>query len=203
MDSTGKIARCMQQAAVEMGFAPPTELEVKQIIGISLKPALQRLFSIDDDHTASRFAEVYRTHYIEADHTPCRLFDGVETLLQQLAEANVMMAVATGKARRGLSRVWQQTDTAGFFASSRCADEAQSKPHPQMLQDILAELDMHADQAIMVGDTQFDLTMANAANVKAIGVTYGAHAPHQLAECNPLGIVDSVSELSDLVKRLI
>ena len=106
-----------------------------------------------------------------------------------------LLAIATGKARRGLDRVLQDTGTAHLFCITRCADEAFSKPHPRMLEDILEHSGMEAGQALMVGDTTYDMQMARHAGMDSLAVTYGVHARQLLLEHSPLACLDSFSEV--------
>ena len=111
------------------------------------------------------------------------------------------MAVATGKSRRGLDRVWQEVDIAHYFMTSRCADESRSKPHPQMILEILDELKLLPNQAVVVGDTEFDMEMAQRAGVDRIGVSYGAHAKERLLKYLPVACLDHISELMPLLNN--
>ncbi len=140
MDSAAKIVSCMQHAAQQCDMPIPTYEEVGHIIGISLKPAIKQLFNIDDDELAERLVAAYKEAFVTRDTTPCPLFDGVERLLSNLKETGCTLAVATGKARRGLDRAWAQTGTGRFFSASRTADEAESKPSPDMLLQLLDDL---------------------------------------------------------------
>ena len=106
MDSAAKIVSCMQLAAKQCDMPVPTYDEVGHIIGISLKPAIKQLFNIKDDELAERLVAAYKEAFVTRDTTPCPLFDGVEPLLSNLKEAGCTLAVATGKARRGLDRAW-------------------------------------------------------------------------------------------------
>ena len=107
------------------------------------------------------------------------------------------MAVATGKGRAGLEKVLFETGLETVFSATRCADETQSKPHPQMLLEILQELRIEPHQALMVGDTEYDLLMAMGASVAPIAVSYGVHERERLSEHQPLACLDSISELLD------
>ncbi len=160
MDSAAKIVSCMQHAAQQCDVPIPTYEEVGHIIGISLKPAIKQLFNIEDDELAERLVAAYKEAFVTRDTTPCPLFDGVERLLSNLKETGCTLAVATGKARRGLDRAWAQTGTGRFFSASRTADEAESKPSPDMLLQLLDELSVKIEDAVMIGDTTYDMQMA-------------------------------------------
>lgn len=105
--------------------------------------------------------------------------------------------MATGKSRRGLDRIFAETGSGAWFHASRTADETRSKPHPQMLTELLAELDVPVERAVMVGDTEYDLEMARAIGMDRVGVTYGVHTPERLALSRPKWIAHSIEELFD------
>ncbi len=191
MDSERKIVRCMSAAAADVGIADPGADAIRQIIGLGLDEAMEQLYPQAPAALRKRLVERYREHFLELDQTEMLLFPGVEEGLAGLSQNGFLLAVATGKARRGLNRVLEETGTARYFAATRCADEAFSKPHPQMLDDILEQTGVPRDRALMVGDTTYDMLMARNAGVGALAVSYGVHSRRQLLECEPLGCVDS------------
>lgn len=199
MDSAAKIIGCMQNAARQCEVPVPSDDEVAHIIGISLKPAIMQLFDTRDEALADRLVQAYKTEYLQQDVVPCPLFAGAESLFDGLREAGKTLAVATGKARRGLNRAWRNTGTGHYFATSRCADEAQSKPSPDMLLQILDELNVTAGHAVMIGDTVYDMQMAEAIGMDRIGVSYGVHAQVNLEKHKPQAIVHSLDELAGLL----
>lgn len=195
MDSADKIVNCMQLAAKQCDMPIPTYEEVGHIIGISLKPAIMQLFSITDSELGDRLVQAYKEAFVSVDVTPCPLFPDVEKLLSSLKTVGCTLAVATGKARRGLDRAWKQTNTGGFFSASRTADEAQSKPSPDMLLQLLDELGFEASDAVMIGDTTYDMQMAKTIGMDRIGVSYGVHAQVHLEAFEPVALVHSIKEL--------
>ncbi|MCQ8847128.1 HAD-IIIA family hydrolase [Alteromonas stellipolaris] len=201
MDSADKIINCMQIAAKHCDMPVPSADAVSHIIGISLKPAIKQLFGIDDDALAERLVLAYKEAFVSHDATPCPLFNGVEDLLSALKAKGATLAVATGKARRGLDRAWSQTETGHFFSASRCADDAQSKPSPDMLLQILDELNISAHDAVMIGDTTYDMQMAKSIGMRRIGVSYGVHAQVHLEALAPETIVHSIGELQQFLLR--
>lgn len=200
MDSARKIVRCFQVAAADVGVAVPDEERVRHIIGLGLKEALAALLPEIDPDTRRQIAERYREHFLFLDETEMELFPGVREGLEGLAAAGFRMAVATGKARRGLDRVLRETQTSVYFCSTRCADEAGSKPHPRMLHDILAHTGMEPSRAVMVGDTTYDLEMATAASLASLAVSYGAHDRDRLLARNPLACLDSFAEVCEWLR---
>ncbi|BAJ02524.1 HAD-IIIA family hydrolase [Shewanella violacea] len=195
MDSVGKIVACMQESAVILNLAMPTEQAVRDIIGLSMDEALSILHPNASAQIQGEMKEVYRQQYLELNQTPSPLFDGVEEVLTQLNELGFKLAVATGKARAGLNRVLALTDLGGHFVASRCADEAASKPSPEMILQLLNELDISPDKAVMIGDSIHDLNMANNAGIHAIGVDYGAHDKEKLSQANPKAVISSPMDL--------
>ncbi|MDA8363623.1 MAG: HAD-IA family hydrolase [Gammaproteobacteria bacterium] len=195
MDSERKIVRCMSAAAADLGLADPGADAIRQIIGLGLDEAMAQLFPQAPASLRQRLVERYREHFLGLDQTDMPLFPGVEEGLARLARDGLLLAVATGKARRGLDRVLHETGTGRYFAATRCADEALSKPHPRMLEDILEQTGVRRERALMVGDTTYDLLMARNAGMGALAVTYGVHSRAQLLECGPLGCVDSFVEV--------
>lgn len=194
MDSAGKIISCMQIAAKKCQLPIPSDNDVAHIIGISLAPAIAQLFELTNQTTIERMVVAYKHAFLEIDTTPCPLFAGAHELLTQL-HPHVTLAVATGKARRGLARAWEATQTGHFFTDSCCADEAQSKPHPEMLEHILRRQNLTPDECLMVGDTTYDLQMAQALGMDRVGVNYGVHQADLLAAHTPKAIISTPLEL--------
>lgn len=199
MDSVGRIVSSMQAAAIFCQLQVPTAIEVKEIIGLSLPIALERLFPSGSPEQLSAMLEQYKHQYVEGDNTPTPLFDNALNLLNALKVENKLLAVATGKGRQGLQRVFSVTNTEHFFHASRCAGEAVSKPDPQMVLSLLDELDVLPEHAVMIGDTSHDMAMAQAAGVDRIGITLGVHDRRVLNRYQPRAIVDSLAELQQLL----
>jgi phosphoglycolate phosphatase len=195
MDSIGKIVACMRSAIADVGVANPGDAAIRHIIGLGLAEAIRTLLPAESDATHAATVERYREHFLHRDQTASPLFAGVTDGLERLAQQGYLLAIATGKARRGLERVLGETTLGSYFVATRCADEARSKPHPQMLEDILDLTGTDPARAIMIGDTVYDLEMARSARVDSLGVTYGVHARAQLAVHAPRTIVDSFPEV--------
>lgn len=194
MDSTGGIVRAIQGASKDMGFEVPSDRDAAWVIGLSLERALMHLVPNMSDADRARFLDRYRHHYL-AQAEELRLFDGVQTLLDELVGQGVKLAVATGKSRVGLDRVLAQTGLAPYFAITRCADETSGKPDPRMLLEIMANLAAKPDAVVMVGDTSHDLVMAANANMHGLGVTYGAHHVDELKAHPHVDVHASVPEV--------
>lgn len=194
MDSAGKIVNTMQEAARRSDLVVPSTKEVENIIGISLAPAIKQLFQLECDEKAQNVVNHYKDIFVNSDQTPCPLFNGVEGLLDEL-HRTVKLAVATGKARRGLERAWTNTNTKHYFIDSCCADEAQSKPSPDMLFQILERQKLSPKDCLMVGDTSYDMQMAQDAGMDRIGVSFGVHSVDVLSQFSPKAIINSPLEL--------
>ncbi|MCO4797606.1 MAG: HAD-IA family hydrolase [Colwelliaceae bacterium] len=199
MDSVGRIVSSMRSAAKDVELTIPTTDQVKNIIGLSLPEATNILFPDSDNVQAESLRLRYKEHYIEIDDTPTPLFNYAEQLFSELLTQDKLLAVATGKGRDGLERIFEATKTKHYFHASRCAKECQSKPHPEMLEQILNELNIHPKEAVMIGDTVHDMAMAKNANVDRIGVSYGVHDHQTLSQFQPKAIVNSLNELADLL----
>lgn len=201
MDSVAKIVRCFQAALADAGAADPGAAAIQHIIGLGLDEAVTALLPQADPALRTQVVARYREHFLHLDQTGMELFPGVRAGLEALAEQGYLLAVATGKARRGLDRVLRDTGTAHLFCATRCADEAYSKPHPRMLEDILEQTGFTSAQALMVGDTTYDLQMARHARMASLAVTYGVHDRELLAEHAPLACLDSFTEVCAWLQR--
>lgn len=190
MDSEAKIVNCFRKAVADVQINYPGDVATRNIIGLGLKEALDILLPDQGDEIRLQVVERYREHFLYLDETQMPLFEGVEEGLKQLQSGNYTLAIATGKARIGLDRVLQYTQLGEYFVASRCADEAVSKPHPRMVLDILAETGVSSDNAIVVGDTTYDIQMAHNAGADALAVCYGVHNSEKLKAENPVACVE-------------
>lgn len=196
MDSEAQIVAAMQASIVDLGCAPRTDAQCRNIIGLGLQEAIDALYPGTDAAFRTAFVARYRHHWF-AGKSGSRLFPGARDTLERLHGAGYLLAVATGKGRAGLDRVLAETGLDALFHATRCSDETHSKPHPRMLNELLAELGCDAGAAVMVGDTEFDMEMANNAGTGAIAVSYGVHEPERLLRHRPLACLDAIEELQD------
>ncbi|HSQ10307.1 MAG TPA: HAD-IA family hydrolase, partial [Burkholderiaceae bacterium] len=158
VDSTAMIARSIQKAAQDLDLVVPSMEQASHVIGLGLKDALAGAVPDLAANRIDEFSDRYRHHYF-AGEPDIVLFDGMRELLVGLAENGARLAVATGKSRRGLDRAFDATGLRVFFASSRCADETNPKPHPAMLLELTEELAVPRARTVMIGDTTHDLAM--------------------------------------------
>lgn len=197
MDSEATIVNCLQMAARDLGVAEPDSHSAREVIGLGLQQAVARLFPDASEALVDALAQQYRKRFLRQDREPSALFPGARELLQNLASRDYLLAVATGKSRRGLDMELEHTGFGELFHATRCADEAFSKPHPQILLDVLDHLGMESKQALVVGDTEYDMQMAVNAGSDAIGVSFGVHSPQRLREQGALTVVDTLQEIAD------
>lgn len=202
LDSTGAIVEAVKAACRDLGQPEPDDAHARQVIGLGLLEALRHSVPELPENRLSEMVERYRYHYLSRDHE-LSLFDGIRELLSELHHAGVLLAVATGKSRLGLNRSMVHNDLAAYFRSSRCADECFSKPHPQMLEELMNEFSVDPERTLMIGDTTHDLQMAINAGVPALAVTYGAHPAHVLGPLNPLAQLHSVDALAKWLRTYV
>ena len=195
-DSTAIIVRCIQAAVRDVGGTVPTDKEAAYVIGMGLMQALAHAAPDVPPEKYTELGNRYRFHYIQ-HQDDLSLFDGVLPLLNDLRERGHLLTVATGKSRRGLDEALHSVDLRGVFDGSRTADQTAGKPHPLMLQELMAEFDVAPERLLMIGDTTHDLQMAVNAGCASVGVSYGAHEPDAFHALQPLAVVHSVRELHD------
>ncbi|USA46180.1 HAD-IA family hydrolase [Acinetobacter sp. C26M] len=199
-DSVGQIVASLQYAAQQFE-QPLTDEAAKSIIGLGLPEVMQILFP-QVPHLQQDILQCYADHYV-ANSKEDAWFSGVAELLADLKQQGLKLAVATGKSRKGLDRVLAQTNSDEIFDITRAASETKSKPDPLMLQEILTEMDVAADRAVMVGDTSYDLEMARNLNMPRIGVSYGVHSIETLQQFQPLTIAHNVHDLHAYLKSVL
>lgn len=195
MDSEARIVACLHGAVTDLGLASRTRDELKDVIGLGLREAALRLFPTLTDAELQQFVERYRHHFLVSDPTPSALFPGVAEMLRGLREQGYLLAVATGKGRRGLDQSISQSGLTDIFHATRTAEETVSKPHPQMLLEIIEELDVPRAATLMIGDTEYDMQMARNAGTPALAVSYGVHARERLLQHDPLHCLAEAREL--------
>ena len=195
-DSHGAIAHAMQKAFVEHGFNEPAHADVLAIIGLSLVAAVEKLAPETlDEVTTTKLCESYANHYRATEHN-LALYPGVIETLEELNQRGYLMGVVTGKSSRGLIRVLDVFDLHRFFPVWRTADICLSKPHPAMALECMAEMGAMVENTTVIGDSCFDIQMANAAGLRSLGVSFGVEPAHTLrAE----GAVDVIDDFKDVL----
>ncbi len=197
-DSTTLIARCIQNAVVDVGGKKPSLALALHVIGLGLGQALAQAAPDVPIEKYPQLQNRYLHHYSQHANDLC-LFEGTLQLLQALRLSGYQLAIATGKSRLGLDASLQHVALQNTFQSTRTAEETQNKPHPQMLLELMQELHVTPDTTLMVGDTTHDLGMAQHAGCAGIGVSFGAHQEINLWQCSPLAVVHSIAQLQTLL----
>ncbi len=202
MDSQAHIVASMCAAMDALAIERLDQARICNVIGLGLREAVRALFP--DRHTdeafVTAFVRHYQDHYFASQVAPA-LFSHSASTLRALQTNGYRLAVATSKSRVGLDRALSETGLQGLFESTRTADETASKPDPRMLREILAECHVASHQAIMIGDTEYDMAMARDAGAHAIAVSYGVHAAQRLQRYRPLTCLDDIAELSTWLRR--
>ncbi len=194
-DSTALIVSCIQGACADLELAVPDAQRAAYVIGLGMHDALQHAVPGLDRSRYPELGRRYRHHYVARQHELV-LFAGTLEMLRALKARNHLIAVATGKSRKGLDEALQGTQLQGLFDATRTADETAGKPHPRMLHELMAELGVPPERTLMVGDTSHDLQLAINAGVARVGVSFGAHDPAALAALSPLTVAHSTAELA-------
>jgi len=201
IDSIERIVTSLQHASRTVCGIRLSEQQARSVIGLGLHEAIEQLHPELDAVKVESVADAYRQDFLYHSKVPELLFDGVEELLKQLVADDYRLAVATGKSRSGLDRAMQKHKLGHYFVTTRCAGENRSKPHPEMLNSILHELDTQAKHAVMIGDSEHDMLMAGNAGVDAIGVTRGVEDAESLQMHHPLTCLDDITDLYEFLSH--
>jgi phosphoglycolate phosphatase len=193
-DSTALITRCIQRACKDLGVAVPNDRQASFVIGLGLIDAMRHAAPGLADERYPELARRYRHHYFNDVHE-VTLFDGVPALLEALKDRHHWLAVATGKSRQGLDEALHLSGLRAQFDATRTADETASKPHPQMLLELMRELAVEPERTLMIGDTTHDLQLAINAGAHSVAVTYGAHPHEDLRALSPRHVAHTVADL--------
>ncbi len=201
MDSEAQITQSLANVIAELALAERSNHELRNVIGLGLPEAIRRLYPNEGAATVDKFVGCYRHHFLAGNQNRSVLFDGAMEVIKRLHANDYLLAVATGKSRHGLDRSIAETHSGDYFHTTRCADETHSKPHPQMLLEIMAVLDVSPEETVMIGDTEYDLQMAAEAGTASLGVTYGVHAVERLQAHQPLACLNNISEVGELLYK--
>lgn len=202
VDSQAAICRSMEHAFTAAGLPLPDRNAVRRIVGLSLPQALLALTPDAPEERRTHALEAYKTSFRSARSEGVLdepLYPGMEALLRRAHAGGRILGVATGKSDRGLAACLKRHGVHGLFATLQTADRHPSKPHPAMLEAALFEAGAGADKTVVVGDTVFDIAMARAAGVRAIGVAWGYHEPAELLEAGACGVAENTEELEQLI----
>ena len=199
-NSTGMITDALVKAAAEVGLPTLDPQAASNIIGLGLKESIYALFGEIPAEQAKALAVRYSANYYDGE-SEIPLFAGAKETIIELNRRGFKLAVATGKGRRGLNLALQHCGLTNYFHITRTVDECFSKPHPQMLDEIMDELVITPERTLMIGDTSYDLQMAQNAGVSSVGVTFGAQAGEKLLSYNPIQLFHQFDALSAWLLR--
>jgi len=195
MASDKRIVACLKEAALRADLPLLTDAEYRHIIGLSLPVALSTLYPLATEWQHKVLDAVYRWQFMEANQTEMLPYVGLMALLDALKEQGYLLAVATGKSRPGLNAVLSETGVKDYFVVTKSGEETACKPDPLMLQQIIDELGVSVSDALMVGDSVYDLEMAQRIGMDAVAMTHGVHDAPQLAVFNPVVFCDDLMQL--------
>ncbi len=202
VDGQAAICDAMEHAFASAGLSTPSRNEVRRMVGLSLPQALRLLAPHATAEQQAAALEAYKQAfhgYRASGQLEEPLYDGIAELLTRLNDAGWLLGVATGKSDRGLIACLEGHGIRDRFITLQTADRHPSKPDPAMLQAALDEAGVSPDNAVMIGDTSFDMEMAQAAGVRAIGVAWGYHPPEELMACGAVGVANTSQELEDMI----
>lgn len=186
----------MHLAVRDMGWQPLADEAVHNIIGLGLPEAIHTLFPVSSQAERSQLRDLYASHFVRLDEKQASdFFPAVPETLAELRKQGHQLAVATGKSRKGLDRILRDLAMHDYFDATRCADETASKPHPLMLEELLSFFGVAAADAVMIGDTEYDMEMAKVIGMPRIAVSYGAHHINRLHPYKPELCLDKFDEL--------
>jgi len=195
VDSEQHIVSSITYATEQVGLPERDYSAKKNIIGLSMKEALLSLYPHLDEAEIVEVRKHFSEWFFSKPTGQDQLFDGVIDVLETLREKDVRLAVATGKSRHGLEKALDTTTLRRYFDITRCADETRSKPDPLMLRQIVDYYALSVNDILMVGDTEFDLSMAHQIDMPRVAVSHGVHDVDRLLRYQPLKVVDHLSEL--------
>ncbi len=200
VDSRRIIALAMDEAFTREGLPAPGYDATRKIVGLSLEVAIDRLAPAGIDHDGVlRLTRYYKDAFITFRQDPALqspLYAGALDVLDNLRSSGWEIGIATGKSRRGLDAVIERMKLAPYIAAHYCADDGPGKPHPFMVEANLNALSYPAQDAVMIGDTSFDIHMAQAADVSTIAVDWGFHTREELQDARADVIVSTMDELN-------
>ncbi len=207
IDTHALIAEHMASAFSKAGLTPPSPAESRRVIGLSLPIAISRLAATDDAALIETLVADYKEHYrasllVDPNREP--LFPGAREALERMRlRSDLELGIATGKGLAGVERILGNLGIADLFVSLQTPDHNPSKPHPGMLLRAMGERGIVPDSVVMVGDTVFDMELAKAAGVAALGVTWGYHERDELLDAGADALIDRFDEIDGAIDRLL
>ena len=205
VDSQRAISEAMALAFLEAGLAPPTAFRVRRVAGLRLEEAIARLLEDGDCGLVARLAAAYRRSFARLRGQPDfdePLIEGAREAIERLNHAGLVLAIATGKNRRGLVASLERHGLDRWFTILKTADDGPGKPHPAILLDAMAEAGAEAGETVLIGDTTYDMQMARNAGARALGVAWGYHGADELTDAGAAAILGDFAQLWPLLASL-
>lgn len=206
VDGQADVIWSMRRAFERARLTPPDDSRVRRMVGLSLPVAIRELVPELEEDRQRDVVEYYKSSFRarrEEGLLDEPLYEGIAELLHALHADGWALAVATGKSDRGLRACLASHGLTDLFVSLQTADRHPSKPHPAMLEAALFEAAAQPAEAVMIGDTTFDIDMARAASVASLGVAWGYHPPHELAAAGAIGVAGDVGELGRMLRERV
>ena len=198
VDSQANICMAMEHAFEGAGLTPPRRHDIRRVVGLSLLESMRVLLPDAEDKCHQDMAEHYRTAFLTLRNNGLvdePLYDGMASLLSEMDAGGWLLGVATGKSDRGLIRCLDHHAITGLFVTLQTADRHPSKPHPSMVYQALADAGTDARNAVVIGDTVYDIHMGRAAGTRTVGVNWGYHSVEDLREAGADYIAESMDDL--------
>ena len=202
VDGQAAVCRAMDAAFASVGLPLPDHHQVRRIVGLSLPQAMRLLLPDADETLRGTLDQAYREAFRaarESGQLSEPLYEGIDLQLDGLAARGWLLGVATGKSQRGLEHCLAAHGLSRRFVTLQTADFHPSKPHPAMLEAALAEAGCDAANAVMIGDTEYDIAMARAAGVRAVGVDWGYHTARELFDAGAEAVAANPPHLLELL----
>ncbi|MCP4933966.1 MAG: HAD-IA family hydrolase [bacterium] len=203
VDSQHIIIKAMRTAFETLGLTPPSDRDIRGIIGLSLTVAVDALVPEVQKEKLPQLCDIFKASFIAQRELPYfhePLFLGAREILQELSDReDILLGVATGKSRRGVDKLFERENLGQYFYNIQTADDAPSKPHPGMILRAIEQTGINSRNVLMIGDTTFDIEMARNADVEAIGVRWGYHEESALVDAGAHSLIDQFSEITDLL----
>ncbi|WP_170451941.1 HAD-IA family hydrolase [Ruegeria arenilitoris] len=205
VDSQASIVSAMTTSFQALSLPVPDRAAILSIVGLSLPIAIARLAADQSQATQRRlvegYKEAYHAHRLEMGAASSPLYPGAREVIGSLqAVPEILLGVATGKSQRGLDALLEAHGLDSVFVTRQVADYHPSKPHPSMIETALFETGVSAGDAVMIGDTSFDMEMARAAGVAGIGVGWGYHERSQLGAAT--AVIDRFEQLPGVLTEV-
>ena len=207
VDSQAHIIASVHEAFTHLGLAVPDRDEILSIVGLSLPMAMRELAPSVGAEQIAQLTEFYKTEFhaqrLKQGAEASPLYPGAEAAVRALGgREDILLAIATGKSRRGLNALLQAWEFGNLFLSTQCADDHPSKPHPSMVEACLSDCGVAHEDAIVLGDTTYDMEMARAARVRGLGVSWGYHGASALKETGALAVLDDFGQLVPALEEI-